>query len=146
MHIDYDAANYLVNDSEITIEELELLSGYFIPLTQEQYSARNSLLFEYLELKLYVSDPGKYLNIKSPSRKEKKGFRYALKRNSTLRLFRAMALGETEQIEKVWPSIYPDSLSVFADSNHATLSRIYKYYNPMGGFYETVATKQSIFK
>ena len=125
------AANFIVNNPETSQESLELLAEHFQPLTNEQTSLRNSIIFEYLMLKNGLHKASRGLRLKYSS------FSH-LKLNSTLRLCRNfwegwIAAEEGQQeFEKfsIWPDLYPE-LAVTIDSER-NVPWYYKAYNPIG--------------
>lgn len=131
LDIGINTANFITNNPQTSLESIKLLAEHFTPLTNEQTSLRNSIIFEYLMCK---NELGKLLNEHS--------LKYTsfspLKLNSTLRLYknfadRWIAAEENQaQIEelKVWPAIYP-KLPVTIDSD-GNSPWYYKVYNPIG--------------
>ena len=124
-----ETANFIINNPKTSEDSLKLLAEHFQPLTNEDTSLRNSMIFEYLTFKNML------INI---DKKSKNPF---LKLNSTLRLYknfwdyRIAAEKGRKEIEKlsVWPSIYPDVAGQI-DPNGNT-PWYYKAYNPVGSLY-----------
>lgn len=120
-------ANFITNNPQTSKDSLELLAEHFIPLTNEQISLRNSVIFEYLMFKKALDTQLAELR-KTPF----------LKRNSTSRLYKNFAdrwiaveenQAEIEQLT-VWPALYPE-LPVTIDSG-SDFPWYYKVYNPIG--------------
>ena len=129
---DIVTANAIANNPQASRESVELLAEHFTPLTAEQMSLRNSVLFEYLLLKSAISKGlGSSAAGKIP----------LLKRNSTLRMYknsfddwlntRHSSGSATSTRLSVWPDFYPfdepDPLQ-----ERVLLSFVYRCYNPIG--------------
>ncbi|MHC4144004.1 MAG: hypothetical protein ACYSWW_08815, partial [Planctomycetota bacterium] len=136
-------ANAIANDPEASRETIELLARHFMPLTAEQMSLRNPVLFEYLLTKNIASDVlGQSVTGKTR----------LLKKNSTLRLYRNFcdawisSLGDTEGITNsrlsVWPAIYGRMEPVSFDAERPLLL-FYRCYNPVGSRFIRVARLHS---
>ena len=132
MTADMVTAGAIANNARASQESIKLLAGHFTPLTKEQLSLRNSVLFEYLLNRNNISDVlGRGIA----------GKIRLLKKNSTLRFYRNVCdigINALEDIEdfndvrfRVWPSVYPDMGPV---SFHARkpLPLLYICYNPVG--------------
>ncbi len=125
-------ANFLANNPETSRESIELLAEHFQPLTKEQLSLKNPVLFEYLIMKFAVSESPKETIIKVIP---------ALKANSTLRLYRnyyddlinTMEDDNDTSRERlaVWPAFYPFKEPAFPKKNER-MPLLYRYYNPAG--------------
>jgi len=129
--VNIQTASFITNNAQTSQDSLVLLSAHFMPLTNEQVSLRNALIFEYLmcknELrKIYRESKMKY------------SFFSPLKLNSTFRLHknfcdRWIAVEENRaKVEEltVWPTIYP-KLPVKIDSD-CNFPWYYEVYNPIG--------------
>ncbi|TKJ38886.1 MAG: hypothetical protein CEE38_04095 [Planctomycetes bacterium B3_Pla] len=125
-------ANAIANNPEASRETVELLARHFTPLTAEQISLRNSVLFEYLFTKDIINKGiGQSAIGKTP----------LLKRNSTMRLYRNIyddRINNLEDIEtatsarlSVWPPIYPGMEPVTFQVREP-LPLLYRCYNPVG--------------
>ncbi len=125
-------ANAIANNSKASRESVELLAEHFTPLTAEQMSLRNSVLFEYLLLKNAIS-----ANLGSSVAGKTRLF----KRNSTLRMYRNCfdnrlntrhrSGGATSTRLSVWPDFYPfDEPDPLQES--VLPSFVYRCYNPLG--------------
>ena len=136
-------ANAIANNPQASRETVELLAKHFTPLTAEQMSLRNPVLFEYLLTKNHASDVlGQNVTGRTP----------LLKRNSTLRLYRNFcdawisSLGDTEGIANsrlsVWPAIYGRMEPVSFDAERPLLL-FYRCYNPVGSIFLRVARSNS---
>lgn len=124
-----NSANFIANDPNITIESVTALADHFSPLTAEQTSFRNSIIFEYLTIQAVLAELP-----------EDSGLLRFHKYNSSCRLLRNFcddwiqsdsSMPETSrQRFSVWPSVYPDSpVSIRADEY---LPWHYFAYNPIG--------------
>jgi hypothetical protein len=128
-----NTANFIVNNTKTSQDTAELLAKHFTFFTQEQSSMRNQLISEYLVFKdtLDTQKHEYYTLAETPF----------LKRNSTLRLFHNFCenrihiddnSGESKNPElSVWPSSYPNILSVSIDSQ-GKVPLAYTVYNPIG--------------
>jgi len=153
MTTDIVAANEIANNPRASQESIELLAGHFTPLTKEQLSLRNCVLFEYLltkDISLDISGRGTVKKIP------------LLKRNSTLRFYRNVCDGWISILEdtdgsknvrfSIWPSIYPDMGPVsFHTPKPPPL--LYVCYNPVGSrlirarsFYERLLKRKTAVK
>ena len=132
MTADMVTASAIANNPRASRESIELLAGHFTPLTEEQLSLRNSVLFEYLLTKNIVSGvSGRSTAEKTP----------LLKRNSTLRFYRNVCDGGISILEdiedytnvrfSVWPSIYP-CMEPVSFQARKPLPLLYICYNPVG--------------
>jgi hypothetical protein len=130
LETDIETVNAIVNNPNASSSTVELLAERFKPLTREQLSIRNGVLFQYLLEKAL-------LNTLKVDRAAKTRH---LKINSTLRVFRNLHdywLTVTEPNVHVttgfsaWPDYYPfkepDPLST-----QWSLPFIYRFYNPVG--------------
>jgi len=128
---DIITANSITNSPHASQESLELLTKHFTPLTDEQISMRNSIIFDYLACKNELTKFSRDLKPKYTSSSP-------VKLNSTLRLCKnccdkSIAIEENRQEIKeltVWPTIYPN-IPVTFDSN-GRVPRYYLIYNPIG--------------
>jgi hypothetical protein len=128
-------ANILANNPETSQESQELLVEHFQPLTKEQMSIKNPLLFEYLFMKQAVSESPKENIIKVIPE---------LKANSTLRLYRNYCDDLINALEddnntlkerlKVCPALYPFKEPVMSQENE-TMPFLYTCYNPAGSLF-----------
>ncbi|MHC4083755.1 MAG: DUF4190 domain-containing protein [Planctomycetota bacterium] len=125
-----EIANFIANNPNTPKESLELLSWQFKPLTNEQYSMRNPLIYEYL------------LHKRDAHILEMTGCAKLLfKRNSILRVYRNFydhqinGLNTMPEARRrrlsVWPSKYMDWLPVSIGSENR-LPWYYICYNPTG--------------
>ena len=132
MTADMVTANTIANNARASQESIELLAGHFTPLTKEQLSLRNSVLFEYLLNRNNISGLlGRGITAKIR----------LLKKNSTLRFYRNVCdigINSLEDIDdfndvrfRVWPSIYPDMEPVSFQARRP-LPLLYIFYNPVG--------------
>jgi len=127
MTADMVTANSIANNARASQESVEMLAGHFTPLTKEQLSLRNSVLFEYL--------------INRNIGQSKVGKIPLLKRNSTLRLYRNVCDGWINTMEgvedpnivrfPVWPSIY-QRMGPVSFQGSKPLPLLYICYNPVG--------------
>jgi len=127
MTADMVTANSIANNARASQESVEMLAGHFTPLTKEQLSLRNSVLFEYL--------------INRNIGQGKVGKIPLLKRNSTLRLYRNVCddwINTMEGVEDpnivkfpVWPSIY-QRMGPVSFQGSKSLPLLYICYNPVG--------------
>ncbi len=127
MTADMVTANSIANNARASQESVEMLAGHFTPLTKEQLSLRNSVLFEYL--------------INRNIGQSKVGKIPLLKRNSTLRLYRNVCDGWINTMEgvedsnivrfPVWPSIY-QCMEPVSFQARKPLPLLYICYNPVG--------------
>lgn len=125
-------ANTIANSPETSQESIRLLKDHLVPLTGETVSLRNPIVQEYLRFKAVISHE-----------LDNAGFMksLALKRNSTLRLYRnccdnQLAIeGDAESRRApdlaVWPSAYR-GLGPVPFRNRESLPFIYRCYNPTG--------------
>ncbi len=130
MTADMVTANSIANNARASQESIEMLAGHFIPLTKEQLSLRNSVLFEYL----INRNIGQRRFVKIP----------LLKRNSTQRLYRNVCDGWINTMEgvedpdivkfPVWPSIYQRMGPVSFQASKP-LPLLYICYNPVGALF-----------
>jgi len=125
-------ANAIANNPKASRETVELLAEHFTPLTAEQMSLRNSVLFEYIFTKDIINKGiGQSTMGKTP----------LLKRNSTMRLYRNICddrINNLEDIEaatsvrfSVWPPIYP-GMEPVTFRVREPLPLLYRCYNPVG--------------
>jgi len=132
MTADILTANAIANNARASQESIELLAGHFTPLTKEQLSLRNVVLFEYLLNRYNILDLlGQSIKGKTP----------LLKRNSTLRFYRNVCdngINVLEDIEDsanvgflVWPSVYP-CMEPVSFQARKPLPLLYICYNPVG--------------
>jgi len=132
MTADIVTANAIANNPRASLESIELLTGHFTPLTKEQLSLRNCVLFEYLLNRNNISEVlGRGIA----------GKIRLLKKNSTLRFYRNVCdigINILEDIEdfddarfRVWPSIYPD-MGPISFQARRPLPLFYIFYNPVG--------------
>jgi len=146
-------ANAIVNDQQASMSTIELLSEYFIPLTDEQTSLRNSILSEYLlMMNLFSEKSGQ-----SIVRKILKIL--LLKNNSTLRLFRNFfdswldAEEGSQNVARtklsVWPDIYPFKEPSMSLAKRGRFPLLYRCYNPhvniiniVGPFDKTIKSRK----
>jgi len=135
MTADMVTANTIANNARASQESIELLAGYFTPLTKEQLSLRNGVLFEYLLMKNIISDVlGRSKAGKTP----------LLKKNSTLRFYRNVCDGGINTLENiedstnvrfsVWPSVYP-RIGPVSFHTRKPLPLLYICYNPVGSLF-----------
>jgi hypothetical protein len=127
-------ANFIANNPKASQESLDILAEHFTPLTDEQISLRNPVLFQYLLMRdVFLEEMSKDLAAETPM----------LKKNSFLRLYKNLtdyviytldSSGQSEFEElSVWPrflQICPN-VSLDPDSNFR-LPWFYKCYNPLG--------------
>ena len=128
MTADMVTANSIANNARASQESVEMLAGHFTPLTKEQLSLRNSVLFEYLINNRHIGQ-------------SKAGKIPLLKRNSTLRLYRNLCDGWINAMEgvedpnivrfPVWPSIY-QRMGPVSFQGSKPLPLFYICYNPVG--------------
>lgn len=131
-----DTATFLVNSAQVSEETIKLLQQHFVPLTDDQTSARNAYVFDYLAFRNVVYEScDELISLKTP----------ILKFNSTLRIYRNMCQayidGESapkEELEmyslSIWPEVYPDwmpEIAIGGDTDPVD-SLLYKFYNPTG--------------
>ena len=132
LNADIVTANAIANNPQAAQESIEMLAGHFTPLTKEQLSLRNVVLFEYLINRNNSSDLlGQSIMGKTP----------LLKRNSTLRFYRNVCdngINVLEDIEdsdnvvfSVWPSVYP-CMEPVSFQARKPLPLLYIFYNPVG--------------
>ena len=132
MEADIVTANTIANNPGASQESVEQLAEHFTPLTKEQMSLRNGVLFEYLLTKAIVTEAFDQIATgKTP----------LLKRNSSLRWYRNLynvhlnALANVEDSPRarlaVWPAIYPFKEPV-SFQNQEPLPLLYRCYNPLG--------------
>jgi hypothetical protein len=131
--ININTANFIVNNTKTPHESVEILANHFKSFTQEQSSMRNSLISEYIMFKKTLDTQ----NLKFYSLPETP----FLKRNSTLRLLHNLCenwiCADDNSVESknpelsVWPSSYPNLLTVSIDSQGKVPSA-YTIYNPIG--------------
>jgi hypothetical protein len=129
--IDISTANFIINNPQTPMESLLAIKENIIPLTNEQTSFRNSLMFEYL---VYKNETKKVSNTKGLRRP----YFSPLKLNSSLRLYRNFIdkwIADEDNLTppkemRVWPAIYPN-LPVTIDKE-GKLPGYYKVYNPVG--------------
>jgi hypothetical protein len=143
MASDIVTANAVANNPETSLETVELLATHFTPLTAEQMSLRNPVLFEYLLTKTLASDVLGQSVI---------GKTRLLKKNSTLRLHRNSCcawincLGDGEGTANsrlsVWPTIYGRLEPVSFDAERPLLL-FYRLYNPIGSMSLRMARSRS---
>jgi hypothetical protein len=124
-------ANAIVNDKQTPMSTIELLAGHFTPLTHEQTSLRNSILSEYLLMKILFSEKSGQSIVEKI---------LPLKKNSTLRLFRnsydnwlyaEQGMQNVAKIKlSVWPDIYPFNEPSVSSLNLEQLPLLYRCYNP----------------
>jgi len=125
-------ANNIANKTETSQESIELLAEHFKPLSKEQLSLKNPLIFEYLSMKFVVLE-----TLKEPTAK----IIPVLKKYSTLRLYKnhcfdkLFALGEMDIDENEKLSVWPDflhfkELAIPKASENFTF--FYRKYNPVG--------------
>ena len=130
-----ETANAIANNSAAPKESIESLAEHFKPLTKEQMSLLNPLLFQYLLTKNLSSEEfGKTKIGKTP----------LFKRNSTLRLHRNLSnvwIHTLEEIEdsngsrlSVWPAVYQLREPVLTDAKKR-LPLLYQCYNPVGSIF-----------
>jgi len=132
MDADVVTANIIANNPEASRESVELMAEHFTPLTNDQISLRNGVLFEYFLRKAVVSEV---------SDQSASGKTPLLKINSTLRLFRNFCDGWINSLENlddatsarlsVWPAIYPFKEPVLSQG-YEPLPLLYRCYNPIG--------------
>jgi hypothetical protein len=132
LNIGINTANFITNNPQTSQESIKLLAEHFTPLTNEQFSLRNSIISEYL---MFKSAFNTTLN--------QRGMRNnpMLKRNSSFRLYRNFCVrwidvwgksGESGNPElSVWPLICPNWIPVSIDSE-GKVPWIYTAYNPIG--------------
>ncbi|MCJ7728828.1 MAG: hypothetical protein MUO27_02965, partial [Sedimentisphaerales bacterium] len=131
--VNIKTANFIINNPKTSEDSLKLLAEHFQPLTNEDTSLRNPMIFEYLTFK------NELINIDKKSKNP-----FLIKLNSTLRLYknfwdyRIAAEKGCQKISKlsVWPSIYP-ALPVQVDPNGNT-PWFYKVYNRTGSLFLTI--------
>jgi len=132
MIADIVTANTIANNARASQESIEMLAGQFTPLTKEQLSLRNTVLFEYLLTKNIFSDV---------LGRSTAGKISLLKKNSTLRFYRNNCDDRINILENIkdpttvrfsiWPSIYPDMGPVSFQARKP-LPLLYICYNPVG--------------
>ena len=132
MTADMITASTVANNARASQESIEMLAGHFRPLTKEQMSMRNGILFEYLLTRNFIS----YVLSQGTA-----GRTRLLKRNSTIRFYRNNCdsginrLGDIKDSTtvrfSVWPSIYP-SLGPVSFRARKPLPLLYICYNPVG--------------
>ena len=129
-------ANSIANKVETTKESLDLLVNHFKPITKEQISLKNPIIFEYLVFKESIT--------KFPeSNMEKKLSLF--KENSTLRILKnkcddwLSTQEENNNVQKIklsaWPIFYPFREPVFPEKTKDYLPSpfsLYTWYNPIG--------------
>lgn len=124
-----NSANFIANDPNITIESVRALANHFSPLTTEETSFRNSIIFEYLTIQAVLSELP-----------ENFGLLRFHKYNSSCRLLRNFCddwIRSEDFIHEpprqrlsVWPAVYPDCpVAIKADEY---LPWHYFAYNPIG--------------
>jgi len=135
MIADIFTANSIANNAHASQESIEMLAEHFTPLTKEQLSLRNGVLFEYLLMKNILSDvSGRKIVGKTP----------LLKRNSTLRFCRNNCDDRINILEdikdstnvrfSIWPSIYP-YMGLVSLQARKPLPLLYFCYNPVGSLF-----------
>jgi hypothetical protein len=125
-------ANNIANKTEASQESIELLIEHFKPLSKEQLSLKNPLIFEYLSMKLIV--------LETPIEPINRVITM-FKKNSTLRLYsnkcvdKLFALGEMniDENEKfhVWPDFLPFEEPAIP-TGREKFAFFYRKYNPVG--------------
>ena len=134
-----NTANFIANDPNIPTESIAILANYFKPLTAEQTSFRNTIIFEYLTIQALLAQEPKELG---------SGLSQSLKYNSSCRLLRNFcddwirSEGLIHEIPSqrfsVWPSVYPNSpVAIKADE---FLPWHYFAYNPIGASLISIIT------
>ena len=144
MRSNIQTANFIANNPQIPKESLELLAKHFKPLTDEQCSLRNPLIYEYLSFK----NDTNFIETTGCTK-------LLFKRNSVLRIYRNFydqrinVLSNSMEIKSrhfsVWPSKYLDWLPVSIGSEHH-LPWYYRCYNPMGSMFICYLACPRIFR
>jgi len=134
LSLDMETANFILNNPQTSGETIALLAKNFSPLTSDEVSLRNSMIFEYLTFK---NSWDKTLML---TKAEKTPL---LKLNSTLRLYRKYCDSWIEQDGEsdnyadsrlfVWPKCLPDRLDI-SISPQGQVPWYYKCYNPVGSW------------
>jgi hypothetical protein len=130
--IDVKTVNTIINNPITSRDTVDLLTKYFKPVTKEELSLRNGVLFDYLFVKNIVHDVSR----RSSTKKNP-----LFKINSTLRVYKNSHynwLDAKEQKKHIsatklsaWPTYYPfKEPDLFR--NRGSLSLIYRGYNPLG--------------
>jgi hypothetical protein len=123
--------NLIVNDPRTPDDSLERLAEHFITLTEDHVGLRNTILFQWLELKLLW----KTTFTREGVRRYQKGWKW----NSTMRFYhnfwteQLRLVGELKPGEgfvSVWPRIYPDWLPSSIGSSVYNVPSYYIHYNP----------------
>ncbi len=135
MEINIATANALANNPSTSQQTIELLRAHFVPITKEQMSLRNGIIFEYLFTKT---------NLITALNKEQIVKTLLFKKNSCLRWSRNLYdchLITNDNSENntlfefsVWPDIYPFKEPSSYD-NSKKLPLLYRCYNPFGSIY-----------
>jgi len=135
IEVDIVTANAIANNPGASRESVELLAEHFRPLTQEQMSLRNGVLFEYLLTKVVVIEKFDRSFI---------GNTPLFKRNSSLRWYRNLYDGHLNALQNiegitsarlaVWPVIYHFREPV-SFQNQEPLPFLYSCYNPVGSMF-----------
>jgi len=134
LSLNMETANFILNNPQTSGETIALLAENFSPLTIEEVSLRNSMIFEYLTFKNSWDKTSMLILVeKTP----------LLKLNSTLRLYRKYCDSWIEQDGEsdnyadgrllVWPKYLPNRLDI-SISPQGQIPWYYKCYNPVGWF------------
>lgn len=118
-------ANEIINNPNINTQTIEHIREHFLPLTHDQVSLRNPLIFDYLQrVQMYKQN----------------GFALFEKKQSSIRLLRnqtdaAIAYCEGTAVPQVTCSVWPFWLSFLPDIGadfDASRPWYYSYFNPVG--------------
>ena len=129
---DFSTAAFIINDPSTSDQAIEVLRKHYTPLTEDQISVKNCIIFEYIMQK---NSWDKYFEAKVPNLPIP-----ITKRNSTFRMLRnhcdeniAYELNKTCEPLCVWPKAYlyrpKVSLDDMVDEEGDWK---YKVYNPAG--------------
>lgn len=119
-------ASFIVNDDRAERAVIEMLAKRLEPVTDEQVSLNNGLLFEYLVFR------------KTLATEDGSGRLPTFKQNSALRVFRNMseklmaARKEKSGVQlAAWPRLWPIKTEIEFDES-GRMPWLYKLYNPIG--------------
>jgi hypothetical protein len=145
LHRDLDAAAFIINEPSTSDATVELLRKHNAPLTENQISISNCLIFEYLMLKnAWDEYSAEILNLP------------IAKRNSTFRVLKnfcdeniARQKNETFEPLRVWPKFYPHLPNMSVDEVVEGKGYwSYRVYNPVGWGHVMILTPaiEGVFK
>ena len=144
MEANISAANFIVNDQNVSGETVARISEHFVPVSDEQLSMENAIIAAYLYAKKPIAerrfeeyDYGEFVFwSRTP----------LFKGNSTIRLFRSYVDSKLVQIGSenarckedisVWPRFYPAPRSnealMKSIADRSSFPKQYLIYNPVG--------------